>query len=1756
MLQINNISIASFSKAILLARYFESDTPRKAFSRKFKVGFHRLFLFLVSAILISQITAQAQYTPVRTPQNVTVNRNLPKNILSPEEAMPATFSKEPTDKEIFRVHFFEEPLVPMEGKAFSEENKALVYALVAFSQRKSPDDFTTITKFLKEYPQSRWRGALLANLGIVYRRTGYYNEAMDAWQEAWDLMKVQNDHKVKVLADRVLSELLLINAWVGRAAKIESLLKEIANRIIEGPAGSRVVIIRQALWTMKNKPGISFKCGPYALNKIFTIKDSTKPFNENFMEVQSTGKGFSLAELEKMAQDAGLDYQMAFRKAGADVIVNSVIHWKLNHYSALVKKDSLHYKCEDATMGTVYGQQFWLTPAALDSSASGYFLVPNKPLPAGWRKVMQDEGSKVFGKGVEPPDDGKHISSCDPQSGGGCCGGSGAGGSGGGAGPSNEAGMAQSNVHLGAVSLHIFDRPLFYIPPRGPSIMWDLDYHHRDSYQPANFSYSNMGPKWTFEWLSYVQDDPNNPSANADVYLMGGGARSFTSFNSGTQSYAPELQSNDVLVRICATCYELRHSDGSKEVYARPDGSTVSGRKIFLTKKVDAAGNTITILYDANLRITALQDAIGQVTTLSYQNASDIYKITKITDPFGRSATIGYDGSGRLNSITDVIGIVSSFQYDPYQSGDFIIQMTTPYGNTKFFKVEGPGSFRSLETHYPLGAKERVDFADNVSAVPFSESVYPTAPMNVLNTWLSYRNTFYWDRKAMLEDAGDYSKAKIYHWLHGSSATGEDGYIAPILESIKEPLENRVWYNYQGQTWQIGANQGMSAQPSIIGRVLDDGTSQFTQYTYNSLGAVTSSIDPAGRKLTYIYDTNQIDLLEVRQTTNGANELLAKFTYNSQHLPLTETDASGLTTYYTYNAAGQLKTIKNPKNEITTRTYDATGYMKSITGPVPGSTVTFTYDGYGRVRIITDPEGYKITTDYDVLNRPTLITYPDSTFEQIVYNKLDAAHRRDRLGRWSHTIYDSLQRPNVIQDALGRITQLIWCNCGSLAEIVDPLRQITTFEYDLQGRMTSKIYHDGKTIAYKYENTTSRLKEVTDAKGQTTKYNYFIDDNLKQIDYVNAVVVTPSVIFSYDDKYNRTDTMIDGTGITAYTYYPITGTPAPGAGKLASVDGPLSNDVIAYTYDSLGREKTRSINGVGSSVVYDAMGRVTSASNALGTFGYSYVNQTSRLSNITLPNGQSTVYTYFNNLGDQRLKQIWNKKGSTTISKFTYEYDDEGQITKWTQQAGTIPPLYYQFGYDLADQLTSATRKFQNTGALQVRYAYQYDKGGNRTSEQTNNSVTSAVYNNLNQMTAQQSGGPMRFKGTLSEFASTKVFNQTVADTAIAAVDTTNSFEAFAKVISGNNNISITATDYSGNNNSQTNNYNISVTNGINNTLSFDDNGNTISATNPAVSYDWDAANRLVKITKGANITEFIYDGLSRRVAEKLNGTVIKRWLWCGTQMCEERNASGVTVTKRFFSQGQQNGSTKYFYTRDHLGSIREMTDVNGAVKALYDYDPYGRRTRITGNIDADFGFTGHYYHSSSKLYLAMYRAYDGNMGRWLSRDPIDERGGFNLYAYITNNVVNNIDPYGTDNVSICYRDMQIPILPYKHCFVYNGASSPIDPKNTASFDFPGNGGKPDPEPNRHNSTKCPKLHQVEWKCVQREYQQCTNWTPFNNCCTCAYSAILNCGGKPTKDDFPPENNGLGLPFPPTPKPPSPEPLPGPLNWTDIGRKI
>lgn len=1399
----------------------------------------------------------------------------------------------------------EEPLVAM-GPTTREEDAALATAIAAFrNPATAAADFTDSAKpfeaFLAAHPASAWRTAILTNLGLGYYHAGYFSRATLAWEQAWAAGRGATAAQPKALADRAFGELVRMHARVGHAKELEALFADAGDRAISGSATEMVTGAHEGLWMFRNDWGVAYLCGPKALQNLLAALKVEPDRIAALDKVRSGPHGFTFAQVSQLADEAGLQHRVVHRAPGQDVPVPSIVNWKVQHFAAIVGEQDGRYHLKDPTFG---GGDLWVSKAAIDAESSGYFLVPaaqRSSLP--WRTASAEEAGRAFGMGYTGTSQNGSTTPCDQKTG-----------------PAGGMGMCMASATSMVVSLSLSDTPVGYTPQKGPAAEIRLTYNQREAYQPAVFGFFNVGPKWTLNVLSYVQDNPSSPGSSVFRYVAGGGAVDYTinySYNASTGAFSPERQGQAVLVRIPATgavtSYELRMPDGSKQVFARPDGATSSPRRIFLTQIVDPQGNALTLNYDAQLRLASLTDATGRSTTFAY-GAANALLVTRITDPFGRFASLAYDAGGRLASITDVIGITSSFAYD---SGGLVNAMTTPYGTSRYSYGSGSDNSRFLEMTDPLGYTERVEFRHLAPGMPYAD---PVAPSGWNNDYLYYRNTFHWDKHVYPITHTDYTRARITHWLHNPA-----GQTSPIVESVKMPLERRVWLRYPNQSPTY--YEGSTGTPIAIARVLDDNTTQARSFTYNSFGKPLTAVDPVGRRTVFAYAANGIDLVAVQQQTStaGALSTIAAFTYNGQHLPLTYTDAAGQTTQYAYNAAGQLVSVTDALGQTTGYGYDGFGRLVSIVNANGATQRSFTYDGFDRVATSTDSEGYTLAYGYDALDRITEVRYPDGTTTQRSYDKLDLAASKDRLGRVTVYGHDANRQLTSVTDPLGQITEYGYHENGALASLTDPKGNTTRWDIDIQSRPTAKRYANGDTESYSYETSTSRLRALTDPMGQIKNYGYTLDDRTRATSYASATRPTPSVTFTYDAFFPRPTAMVDGIGTTAFQYHPVG---AAGALQLAVEDGPYNNDTVAYQYDALGRVVTRTVDSAAETFAYDRLGRVAQHNSALGSFGRTYLGQT--VQPTSQGNGVvGTTWSYDGNLNDRRLLGIGN---SGQARSFGLATTPEDRITALTETIGSAPQKTWSYGYDALNRLTGAQA---STGQ---NFSYAYD-GADNLGVVNGVSVT---YNAVNQIAS--------FGGTA---------------------------------------------------------------------YSYDANGNLLD--DGMRTYQWDAQDRLVGIgykAQPGNATMFRYDGMGRRIGivdTSSLGATETRYLWCDSQLCQARNASD-TVTRRYFAEGfviPQGGQSLYYAT-DQLGSVRDLLATqNGSKVAAFDYDAYGNSIGSSGRVASDFRYAGMFSHAQSGLGLTNYRAYDPRSARWLSRDPIGETGGLNLYGYVGGNPASYTDVTG-----------------------------------------------------------------------------------------------------------------------------------------------
>src|SRR6185436_13145833 len=163
-------------------------------------------------------------------------------------------------------------------------------------------------------------------------------------------------------------------------------------------------------------------------------------------------------------------------------------------------------------------------------------------------------------------------------------------------------------------------------------------------------------------------------------------------------------------------------------------------------------------------------------------------------------------------------------------------------------------------------------------------------------------------------------------------------------------------------------------------------------------------------------------------------------------------ETSGQAIRYSYNAAGQIVSATDAQHKVTSYAYDDLGSLTAVIDPSGTTVLALAYDAYDRVATTTDATGYVLRYSYDDLDRLTRTTYPDDTFEQYVYDRLDLVSVVDRRGQVTSYAYDANRRRTSVTDPLGRVTRFDYYDNGVLEAVTEPGGNVTTWGIDLQSR--------------------------------------------------------------------------------------------------------------------------------------------------------------------------------------------------------------------------------------------------------------------------------------------------------------------------------------------------------------------------------------------------------------------------------------------------------------------------------------------------------------------------------------------------------------------------------------------------------------------------------------------------------------------------------------------------------------------------------
>jgi RHS repeat-associated protein len=1156
----------------------------------------------------------------------------------------------------------------------------------------------SLDQFVSSFPHAAWTPSLQVHLGDYHHRKGRFSRALEYWEAAWNATKRMESGRGKGVADEALARRSSLLASLGRVEALQSLFNETQRRNLDaGPWQQLFNSARDGFEVMKTRPEVSFRCGSYALHHIATELLSTN-YDGSIADLASPERGFSMTELIEIARKHRIDV-VPVRTAGShyEIVVPSVIHWKENHYAAILRKEGDLYWVADPTFGLAN----LLSKDVIKAEASGCFLIPSAQMSSSWQRMASAETDLVWGKGNKNRLPDKADENIGKKAMGVC-------------------GMPVWSVSDPFMNLWITDEPLGYQPPRGDRISFLLNYKQRDEIFHSTNDF-NVGKLWNCDWLTYVED---TGPATADLFVPGGGQRSYI-----TDSNTLEFTSITRMARF-TNKFEVRYPSGAIDVYGYRS-PVLTPTTYFRTLQIDPWSNTNTFVYTTNaggnVRLAYVIDATSHTNSLFYDITSSAYStnlVTRVTDGFGRTNVLEYDlSSGHLTNIVDVLGLSNLVAYE---TNGWITNLTTPYGSTAFH-LEGTRNYFVPETNalveravlvtHPDASKELFVYRDAwVGDVPGTAENFitnmPASFTNLLcNAFMYYRNSWHWNRQQFpwirtiaqtnfqALNSNDCSVATLRNWLHWSQ-DGSTNRVGHTLNMMREAAlgtnaavnGQRTWYGYDGKPAVQKA--GPDNAINIIAQALPDGDTRYVQYLYNSIGSVTNAIDRGlvngsvvDRTNVFTYAANKIDLLIVQ---NAAAQIVSSNIYNSFHQVTTNYNASNEVSIFKYNSNHQLTNISYPTGLTVNYSNDNSGYLVRIIesdGATISRTNHFTWTN-GLIHTHTDERGSITTNTWDALQRLTSMSNALGAIS-FVYSNLDLSAVKDFENHWTYFVYDGLRRLTSVTNANGQVTAYSYCGCGSVATVSNAAG-IITYNYDLNGRLTSVVYPNSEgSISYAYDKV-GRLTNVIGPGGVSITNQYSVQGLMIASSNAFGRLFGPGL-----DILDRVTHFTNANAVVVTNGYDILGRvthrgyPAIGSGEdfdytvrgLAQYDGPDS--LIRYEWDGEGRLLSIINNSLRNEFEYDRSGLRTNLLDANNNATIWKFDLYGRVTNKTDALGNAIITNLFD--ADGRVTNRWTAAKGTTI----YRYDAVGNVTN-VDYGGATPDVVLQ--YDALNRLTNVTK--------------------------------------------------------------------------------------------------------------------------------------------------------------------------------------------------------------------------------------------------------------------------------------------------------------------------------------------------------------------------------------------------------------------------------------------------------------------------------
>ena len=727
-----------------------------------------------------------------------------------------------------------------------------------------------------------------------------------------------------------------------------------------------------------------------------------------------------------------------------------------------------------------------------------------------------------------------------------------------------------------------------------------------------------------------------------------------------------------------------------------------------LLSTIDPGGKTTTNTYATRNGqpgyLVSITDRNGKVTEYTYNSKG---QVTAVAEKFnGKALTTGYcyDALGRAISTTDPMGNETSFAYNKLGFRIGVTYANDTETSTTYSLIGNTNSVtdaRGNTTTYHYDSVGRLTGAS-----------YPDGSANSV----SYEK---WDSD------GDGS-------AEADKVTKTDGMGRSSIEyydkggRLKKKTAGGVTVHYEydqiGNMVKItdGAGRVQQAEYNALGQnvkvISDPGGKNIQQtFTYDLLGNKLSQTDGRGNTTNYSYD-NLSRLISVSQTVAGQT-LVTSYGYDissGEYIKNTVTDANGHVDETILDKGGR----------------------KVSEGSCSGNesiSTQYEYNANGAVSLITRNDGSKVKYAYDAMGRTSRVDYYGAGADTSVDSGYYLSYQYDGNG--------NLLEEQVTQDGQTEITAYAYDSMNRMIQITQGKESVgalpVTYTYNSADQIVSASYpkEDNQsgvaaqgigmqTLSYTYDSY-GRVTGIQLGTQNVREYGYTSGGDLDYVkdyrDFARAGTGYVQAKYTYDSV----------GAVAKITYHDYAGPEAAGVKKEEYTltydnNGNILSEMAYTNYDSA---KT-----VNKSYVYDAIGRLTSATIDGKTTSYTYDAVGNRLTQTA--EGKTSTYTY--NYLDQLLSI--NQDGMVIAS---YTYDDLGNQTKEEIQhvsvtVGGVATGYNKttdYTYDLRSQLRGTTVKTPQANETTGEVTFQtettinrYSAAGKRIERVEDNKTTRFYY--------------------------------------------------------------------------------------------------------------------------------------------------------------------------------------------------------------------------------------------------------------------------------------------------------------------------------------------------------------------------------------------------------------------------------------------